>query len=63
MSTIQGSLRGTAVDLASVQAYVAEQWSEEVRRFRDQAFVATQFTKKLPFEGKRLDTINMWVAG
>jgi hypothetical protein len=55
--SIQGALRGSAVDLSNVQAYVAEQWSEEIRRFRDQSLIASMYTKKIPFEGKRLDTI------
>lgn len=57
--SIQGSLRGSSVDLSNVQPYVAEQWSEEIRRFRDQSLIASMYTKKLPFEGKRLDTLHI----
>lgn len=51
---------GTALDLASVQSFVPEIWAGEVRRYRDQRFMMSEGIKKIPFEGKKGDTIN-WV--
>jgi N4-gp56 family major capsid protein len=55
---IQG-YSGTALDLATVQSFVPEVWAGEVRRFRDQKFMMTNGVKKIPFEGKKGDTIHI----
>lgn len=50
---------GTALDLAAVQSFVPEIWAGEVRRYRDQRFMMADGIKKIPFEGKKGDTIHI----
>jgi hypothetical protein len=56
--SIQG-YNGTALDLASVQSFIPEIWGGEIRRFRDAKFVMTEGVKKVPFEGKKGDTLHV----
>jgi hypothetical protein len=56
--TLQG-INGTALDLSSVQSFVPEIWAGEVRRYRDQRFMMSEGVKKIPFEGKKGDTIHI----
>ena len=61
MSTLQGTggYKGSAVDLSNVQVYIPEIWASEVRMFRDANFVASQGVKRIPFEGRKGDTIHI----
>lgn len=55
----QGSLRGAANTKMTADAFIPELWSSEVKRFLDQKMVATQYTKKIPFQGKKGDRIHI----
>lgn len=50
---------GSAYRLATSGVFIPELWSDEVRRFRDQKFVATMYTKKVSFEGRKGDTLHL----
>jgi len=50
---------GTALDLASVQSFVPEIWGSEIRRYRDARFMMSEGIKRIPFEGKKGDTIHI----
>ena len=56
--SLQG-YNGTALDLASVQTFIPEVWAGEVKRYRDQRFMMSNGVKKIPFEGKKGDTIHI----
>lgn len=58
-SGIQGSLRGSAVTKLTADTFIPELWSSEVKRFLDQKLIATQYTKKMPFQGKKGDRIHI----
>jgi hypothetical protein len=55
---LQG-INGIALDLASVQSFIPEIWAGEIKRYRDQNFLMTNGVKKLPFEGKKGDTLHV----
>lgn len=58
-SNIQGALRGAAVTKTTADTFIPELWSSEVKRFIDQKLIATQYTKKMPFQGKKGDRIHI----
>lgn len=55
---IQG-YSGTALDLASVQAFIPEIWGAEIRKYRDARFMMKEGAKVIPFEGKKGDTLHI----
>ena len=55
----QGSFVGAANTKFTGDVFIPEVWSGEVKRFRDQKFIAAQFTKTLPFRGKRGDRLHI----
>ena len=55
---LQG-INGIALDLSSVQTFIPEIWGGEIKRYRDQRFMMTDGVKKLPFEGKKGDTLHV----
>lgn len=57
--SIQGQYQGAALDLASVQSFVPEIWSNEIRRYRDQALLMDAACRTLSFEGKKGDTLHL----
>lgn len=61
MGTLQGTggYKGSAVDLSNVQVYIPEIWANEVRMFRDANFIASQGVKRIPFEGRKGDTLHI----
>ena len=55
---LQG-INGIALDLSSVQTFIPEIWGGEIKRYRDQRFMMSDGVKKLPFEGKKGDTLHV----
>jgi hypothetical protein len=56
---LEQSLRGNSVNVFNSQVFIPELWSSEVKRFRDSKFFASQYTKKINFEGGKGDLVHI----
>jgi len=57
--TFQGQYRGQAITKSTGDVFVPELWGTEVKRFRDQKFLAAKYAKTIPFRGKKGDRFHI----